>query len=76
MTRTTTTFGPSGQAMNEMNVNLLLFLERTLFKDQIVPIGVSSPFFFQPACSAAAGWSDFFYPRPHTGGRLRLVMQL
>ena len=43
MTRTTTTFGHSGQAMNEMNVNLLLFLERTLFKDQIVPSGVSSP---------------------------------
>ena len=43
MTRTTTTFGHSGQAMNEMNVNLLLFLERTPFKDQIVPSGVSSP---------------------------------
>ena len=39
--RTTTTFGHSGQAMNEMNVNLLFFGENTFQRPNTS--GVSSP---------------------------------
>ena len=57
-----------GTAMNEMNVNLLLFLERTLFKDQIQVVFLLHRVIFFPGCLFGGCWLEWLLLPPPTRG--------